>query len=171
MSIEPGVICMFSGATIPDGWLVCDGSNGTPNLVDQFVLGSRTIDVNKTNNLSLSGNVTNKYLSIMSGSSAIIADVAIQDHVLTIDETPAHTHTMHDSEGLVLSSAAGGSDGGSDRYPPSTGTGQPNLISSSVGGNKAHSHKGSLSNQKPHSHTINVTLPYHTLVFIMYVGV
>lgn len=39
--IPSGVILMWSGtlATIPTGWALCDGSNGTPNLLDRFVLG------------------------------------------------------------------------------------------------------------------------------------
>lgn len=36
-----GVIVMWSGKiqTIPQGWVLCDGNNGTPNLSDSFVLG------------------------------------------------------------------------------------------------------------------------------------
>jgi len=37
-----GGIIMWSGATdnIPDGWLLCDGNNRTPNLTDRFVIGA-----------------------------------------------------------------------------------------------------------------------------------
>lgn len=37
-----GSIIMFSGKAeeIPSGWAVCDGTNGTPNLIDRFILGS-----------------------------------------------------------------------------------------------------------------------------------
>ena len=36
-----GTIVMWSGKanTIPDGWQICDGNNGTPNLVGRFVIG------------------------------------------------------------------------------------------------------------------------------------
>lgn len=36
-----GVIVMWSGliANIPSGWHLCDGTNGTPNLFDKFILG------------------------------------------------------------------------------------------------------------------------------------
>jgi hypothetical protein len=35
-----GTIIMYNGQSeIPPGWKICDGSNGTPNLVDRFVKG------------------------------------------------------------------------------------------------------------------------------------
>lgn len=39
--IPAGVIVMWSGtlATIPSGWALCDGTNGTPNLTDRFIYG------------------------------------------------------------------------------------------------------------------------------------
>jgi microcystin-dependent protein len=39
--IPPGVIVMWSGtiASIPSGWQLCDGTNGTPDLRDRFILG------------------------------------------------------------------------------------------------------------------------------------
>jgi len=37
-----GVISMWSGSTqnIPSGWTLCDGTDGTPDLTDRFVVGS-----------------------------------------------------------------------------------------------------------------------------------
>lgn len=37
-----GSIIMFNGKAeeIPSGWAICDGENGTPNLIDRFILGS-----------------------------------------------------------------------------------------------------------------------------------
>lgn len=39
-SIPSGVILMWSGAlaNIPAGWVLCDGTNGTPNLLDRFIV-------------------------------------------------------------------------------------------------------------------------------------
>lgn len=41
-----GMIVMWSGllADIPEGWALCDGTNGTPDLLYRFVLGA-TSDV------------------------------------------------------------------------------------------------------------------------------
>ena len=40
--LPSGVILMWSGsiATIPTGWVLCDGTNGTPNLRDRFIVGA-----------------------------------------------------------------------------------------------------------------------------------
>lgn len=37
-------IVMWSGdpSMIPEGWQLCDGTNGTPNLHDRFILGTKT---------------------------------------------------------------------------------------------------------------------------------
>jgi microcystin-dependent protein len=40
--IPAGVILMWSGsiASIPSGWVLCDGGSGTPNLRDRFIVGA-----------------------------------------------------------------------------------------------------------------------------------
>ena len=39
-----GTILMYTGAVVdvPEGWLLCDGDNGTPNLIDRFIVGTAT---------------------------------------------------------------------------------------------------------------------------------
>lgn len=38
--VPKGVICMWSGSTVPAGWYLCNGENGTPDLRDKFVMSS-----------------------------------------------------------------------------------------------------------------------------------
>ena len=67
--IPPGAIILYSGSTIPDGWALCDGNNGTPDLTDRFVIGAgKSYQVNDT------------------GGEA--------EHTLTIDELPEHSFTL-----------------------------------------------------------------------------
>jgi len=37
-----GIICLWHGpiVSIPGGWLLCDGTNGTPDLRDKFIIGA-----------------------------------------------------------------------------------------------------------------------------------
>lgn len=46
--IPKGLITMWSGtiSKIPNGWLLCDGTNGTPNLTGKFIKAG--IDVNSS---------------------------------------------------------------------------------------------------------------------------
>ena len=41
-SVPSGGIILWSGSSssIPTGWVLCNGSNGTPNLTDKFVIGA-----------------------------------------------------------------------------------------------------------------------------------
>jgi len=69
--VPKGGIMMWSGAvnTVPSGWALCDGTNGTPNLKDKFVLGAGVV-----------------YSVGSSGGEAT--------HTLTTSEMPSHTHVQ-----------------------------------------------------------------------------
>lgn len=70
--IPPGVIVMWSGAVseIPNGWVLCDGDNGTPCLLDRFVVGA--------------------------GSTYNVGDTGGEaTHKLTVLELPRHVHSLN----------------------------------------------------------------------------
>ncbi len=66
-----GLIGIWHGtiANIPSGWVICDGNNGTPNMLGRFVEGVATA---ATDPGATGGEAT---------------------HTLTIAEMPAHTHS------------------------------------------------------------------------------
>lgn len=144
-----GTILMFGGSAsdIPEGWSICDGSNGTPNLIDKFIKSSTTAgDTGGDNEVTL-----------------------------TIDNLPPHTHTVE--SGTVNTSTDGNhshtytspvmgmSYNANDRnVVESTGSG----TTSSAG---SHSHTIDLSsvvlNTVGLGEPIKIEPPYYTLLYIM----
>ena len=64
-----GMIMMYTGSTAPTGWAICDGNNGTPNLVDKFIIGGHTYnsttnkwETNVTGSLTQTGGSANAVL-------------------------------------------------------------------------------------------------------------
>lgn len=79
-----GFICMFGAGAIPSGWLLCDGSEGTPDMRDRFLVGAgSTYAVNAT------------------GGAASVTPAAatftIGEHALTVDQMPTHRHAWKDN--------------------------------------------------------------------------
>lgn len=75
-TVPSGGIIMWSGsiASIPSGWYLCNGSNGTPDLRDRFVVGAG-----------------NSYAVAATGGSK---DATLVSHTHTATVTdPGHTHT------------------------------------------------------------------------------
>jgi len=93
----PGGIIEWSGAVadIWPGWHLCDGTNGTPDLRDRFVVGAGST-----------------YAVGATGGEAM--------HTLTTDEMPSHTHPITEILGVGGPIGMGGSTYGF--YSGSTGS-------------------------------------------------
>lgn len=156
--LPSGVITMWSGtiATIPSGWLLCNGSSGTPDLRDRFIVGAASDDagVAKTN---ITGVLT------QTGGSK---DATLVSHTHTFSETTntqSLTGTLVASKpgsasGIVSVTAtgvAGGADGS-----------QSSATQYTI--NASHSHTVSGTTASAGSSGTNANLvPYFALAFIM----
>jgi hypothetical protein len=72
-----GIIALYNGAGVPDGWLLCDGTSGTPNMSGYFT---------KTSGTAGAVDNTSTYASISGTLSS-------QSHAHTVGGTPASTGT------------------------------------------------------------------------------
>lgn len=89
--IPKGIIVAWYGSDIPSGWMLCDGTNGTPDLRNRFIYGGKDSNAN-------------------SGGSSTVT--------LTINEMPKHSHQTIDSafkgdlSGYLFGSQDGAYSGG-----------------------------------------------------------
>jgi hypothetical protein len=81
-----GMIMMWSGtiATIPTGWVLCNGSNSTPDLRNRFVIGAHS-DTTGVAYTTVTGSNTT------SGGTKDAVNVS-HTHTATVTD-PGHTHT------------------------------------------------------------------------------
>jgi len=97
--IPSGGIFLWSGSigSIPAGYVLCNGSNGTPDLRDRFVIGAgSTYAVNAT------------------GGST---DAIVVSHTHTITDA-GHVHTLEDINSRGITAPGGGVIGGTSNTPP-----------------------------------------------------
>ena len=68
-----GMVIMFNGITAPTGWQYCDGTNGTPDLRDRFVICSTAIyPLGSTGGVASVSLVTNNLPDHQHGGAAVL---------------------------------------------------------------------------------------------------
>lgn len=164
-SFSIGMIIMWQGSVpdIPTGWSLCNGSNGTPNLQDKFVVGAGDL-------YSLDQSIS---LSVTGSTSAVSAGTpSISPFSLTTAQLPAHQHpfdyfTNGGSANFIVNP---GGTGPSNQLSAQGGTGsRSSYAGSSVGTGATISPSGAAL--AAHSHTISGTVASgYGLYYIMYVG-
>ena len=147
-----GMIMMWSGtiATIPSGWVLCDGSNSTPDLRNRFIIGANADDGGAAKT-AVTGSATQT-----GGSKDAI--VVSHTHTATVTD-PTHRHYV----GSTDSTAGFGSGVGNQEFVQNAGSG--------IGPNTYSSYEStgiSVSNSTTGSSGTNANLPpYYALAFIM----
>ena len=86
LGIPSGGIIMWSGtiANIPSGWVLCDGTNSTPDLRDRFIVGAHSDGASGVTFAGAGGAVSGNYAPGNTGG-----EVA---HQLSTAEMPSHSH-------------------------------------------------------------------------------
>ena len=149
--IPSGLISMWSGTldTIPLGWFLCDGTNGTPNLLDRFIIGA--------------GN-SYAFGAIGGSKDAVVVahthTQAAHTHTGTAASAGAHTHTIN----------VGGSSSPFDTNPSDPG---PGHRATTTGSSGAHTHTLTIAAATPvinsagENGTDKNLPPYFALAYIM----
>lgn len=150
--IPPGVIVMWSGKNVPDGWALCDGSNNTPNLIDKFVKGGKLLESpytsekggNKTFMLTINQMPSHSHTATCntedSGSHSH-SQSAVQDEV-TSSYSGDHSHEYSNRIYLVRA----------DDHSSGLRPGWQRDTTSTTSQNGAHSHNLTISNSNNHNH-------------------
>jgi hypothetical protein len=156
--IPAGVILMWSGsiASIPAGWLLCNGANGTPNLQDRFIVGAGSA-----------------YVPGAAGGSADAIVVSHSHSASSSGSQSAHRHftvfnVSTSNEGSLSASntiARRGNYGGDYSYDFSSSTSEANIGLTS---NATPSVSVSTTIDAAGSSGTNANLPpYYALAYIM----
>lgn len=164
-----GVIVMWSGsiATIPTGWLLCNGTSGTPDLRNRFIVGAGS-----TYAVAAVGGTTDTVLVSHSHSGSTSAEGS-HSHTFsgnTGGQSVDHSHSM----GYYMDD-----DNGNNGYlgiVDGDNAQSSNYQTGGTSSNHVHGFSGTTSGGSSHSHTIssdgvsgtNQNLPpYYALAYIM----
>jgi hypothetical protein len=168
LSIPTGVIVMWSGtiASIPVGWSLCNGANGTPDLTDRFIYSVSTSEdpglTGGSNTYALSTTQLPSHSHSFSTASA-----GSHTHSFSTSTDGSHTHNLY--------SLDVGSSGGDWWTGVKSSSSQQSGLMSSAG---SHSHSGTTNSNGSHTHSgttdntgsgssIDNRPAYYKLAFIM----
>ena len=114
--VPTGVIMMWSGAAsaIPSGYVLCDGSNSTPDLRGRFVIAAQgdsgnTYDVGDTGGAASVTLSTSNMPSHTHSFSATTSSAGAHTHSIN---DPGHSHTIPQGHTRGGSALSGGLEGG-----------------------------------------------------------
>lgn len=162
--VPSGAILMWSGtiATIPSGWYLCDGTNGTPNLTNKFIIGADADDGGAAKT-SITGSATQT-----GGSKDAI--VVSHTHTASTASAGSHNHKLvspyQNTGGLTSSNyiALLESSGTPNDYQLQGHGSGPTLGNSDTAG--SHTHTVTVNSAGSSGTNANLS-PYFALAYIM----
>jgi hypothetical protein len=161
-----GMIMLWSGALSSIGvgslakWHLCDGSAGTPDLRDRFIIGAgNKVPGTKNPSASADTNSTGSHLHVNTGTALTVAQMPSHRHPFSgsgsgsgvTDTEPGHGHPTRMSVGNQSSAQAATTGGlmmwteGVASYPAHTGA-AGNAAGDQIGIAGAHAHAVTVSN-------------------------
>lgn len=167
--VPAGGIIMWSGAqaSIPLGWLLCNGLSGTPNLMDRFVMGAGSLYT-----VGSTGGTKDAVVPAHSHTATLVgATNTAGSHTHSIND-PAHRHIANVPNEFAVGEASSSGNGSSDgvNYAgrnPFTSTSTTGISLNSAG-EHAHTLTASGSTDSAGVSGVNANLPpYYALAFIM----
>lgn len=99
VTIPTGVIVMWSGliSNVPSGWKLCDGTNGTPDLRNRFVVGAGSTYTELATGGSADAIVVSHSHTM---GAATFTGTAMSAHSHTVTD-PGHSHTYNTKTGVL----------------------------------------------------------------------
>ena len=164
--ISSGMIVAFSGSEVPYGWLLCDGTNGTPDLRNRFILGARTTNVGETGGEAQSVLEIANLPSVPSMASAGIAAAALLSDGETVEALAPYTDYLQASAYPSGENAPDDPSGTPDTYEiPMYKSGESHTVEIDTSGDSGGGGGGEIigGNAEPFTNMP----PYYALMFIM----
>ena len=164
-----GVIVMWSGsiATIPTGWLLCNGTSGTPDLRNRFIVGAGS-----TYAVAATGGTADAVV-VSHNHGGVTGTDGSHNHTFSGDtngQSTDHTHSM----GYYMDDSNG--NNGYLGIVDGDNAQSSNYQTGGTSNNHTHGFSGTTSTASTHSHSIssdgvsgtNQNLPpYYALAYIM----
>jgi microcystin-dependent protein len=168
-AVLPGTIGIWTKdvSELPTGWAFCDGTNGTPDLRDRFIIGAGgSYDLGDTGGSVTVSTTTDGSHTHSTNNAGSHNHGGTNNHTLNITRMPSHAH---DYDWGALTSAFGANAPANQQDAGSATTsgnrGGSNSHSHGISNDGSHSH--TLQSNGSHDHTIETLSPYMALPFAM----
>jgi len=171
-----GAIILWSGAVaaIPTGFILCNGSGGSPDLRNTFVIGAGSTYAPSNTGGATTVTLAEANLPAHTHAVNITSQATSHTHSASTNETGAHTHTFD------VSGSPGSNTNSFDVDNHQNGNCPGDCATKTTSSAGAHSHTVTVANESAHQHVVSGNTaatgsgtavdklpPYYALCYIM----